>query len=299
MAYRNITLKEISTILGVPILGNDHIINSLNLINRELLGSNLTYVGHENYIPYINREEVTAVLLTKETYDVIDSDIKSKKSFFIVDNPEDEFYSLHKYLLEKTEFYNDSQETVYGDNLNIHPTAVVEEGVIIKNNVTIGPHAVIHKGSIIGNNVVIHSGARIGNQGFQVIYCGAVPHLIQHVGGVKIHDDVSIGANSCIANSLFDGYTEIGKSTKIDALVFIAHNCKVGKNCVITPGVVMAGSSLVDDGVWLAPNSVVLNGVEVGDNSLVCSHSLVMKDVPSNTKVIGMPARKVGKIESK
>ncbi|OOF13147.1 hypothetical protein BZG84_16050, partial [Salinivibrio sp. PR932] len=282
-----------------PIIGDDHVINSLNLINRELFGSNLTYVGHENYISYINREEVTAVILNEDIFNSVEPEIKDKKTFFVVENPEDEFYSLHNYLLKNTEFYNDDKESVYGDNLNIHPTAVVEDGVIIKDNVTIGPHAVIHKGSIIGNNVVIHSGARIGSQGFQVIYCDAVPHLIQHVGGVKIHDDVSIGANSCIANSLFDGYTEIGKSTKIDALVFIAHNCKVGKNCVITPGVVMAGSSLVDDGVWLAPNSVVLNGVEVGDNSLVCSHSLVMKDVPANTKVIGMPARKVGKIESK
>ncbi|WP_394494188.1 DapH/DapD/GlmU-related protein [Shewanella sp. ENK2] len=299
MTYRSIDMKSVSDILGVDFIGPNVVVNGLNLANRELNGFNLSYIGHENYLEFIDQEEIVAVFISKQHFEFLDSKVKGNKTFFIVDNPEEQFYKLHAFLYEKTDFYTAPLVSECGDNVVIHPTAVVEEGVIIQDNVLIGANVVIHKGTVIGHNVVIHAGAVIGTQGLQVLYNGEVPYLVQHVGGVKIGDNVSVGANACIANSLFDGYTEIGKSTKIDALVFIAHNCRVGKNCVLTTGVVMAGSSSLDDGVWLAPNSVILNRINVGQESLVCSHSLVMRNVPENTKVIGVPAKRVGRTIAK
>lgn len=292
-------MKEIASILGVECLGENLIVNSLNLANRKLSGFNLTYIGHEDYLEYLEKKEIAGAIISKYNFELMDPSIKKNKSFFIVENPEHEFYKLHNYLCENTDFYSSPLSSTRGSNVSIHPTAVVEEGVTIKNDVVIGANAVVHKGTIIGNNVTIQAGAVIGTQGFQVLYNGPEPYLVKHVGGVKINDNVSVGANSCIANSLFDGYTEIGRSTKIDASVFIAHNCTIGENCVITPGVVMAGSSSLEDGVWLAPNTVILNRINVGQESLVCSHTLVMKDVPSNTKVIGVPAKRVGRTQSK
>ncbi|MCF7497175.1 hypothetical protein L3V35_19445 [Vibrio sp. L5-1] len=292
-------MQSISDILGVDFVGANVLVNSLNLANRQLYGSNITYIGSEAYLEHLDKKEIVASILTKEYYDVLDSEVKNSKSYIISDNPEELFYKLHGILCESTDFYTSPSLSTFGDNLSIHSTAVVEDGVEIGNNVVIGANAVINKGSIIGNNVVIEAGAIIGTQGFQVIYGNEVPYLVKHVGGVKINDNVFIGANSCISNSLFDGYTEIGKSTKIDSLTFVAHNCRIGDNCVLTSGVVMAGSSTLDDGVWLAPNSVILNRINVGRESLVGSHSLVAKNVPDNTKVIGMPARRVGNTESK
>lgn len=296
MTFRNISIQDISKILGIDYLGKSVEINALNLANRELKGNNLTYVGHESYLSYLEQEEIVCALVTEEHFLLLEPQLRKKISFFLVDNPEKEFYSLHHYLCAKTDFYypNLERKSVVGENVVIHPTALVEDGVIIKNNVQIGPNAVIHTGSIIGNNVVINSGAIIGEEGFQVLYNDDVPYLVKHVGGVKIHDNVSIGANTCIAKSLFDGYTEIGASTKIDNLVSIAHNCKIGENCVLTSGVIMTGSSLLDNGVWLAPNAVVLNKLTVGKDSLIGALSLVTKNVEKYTKAFGLPAIKKG-----
>ncbi|MDD9196705.1 hypothetical protein PVK62_12815 [Aliivibrio sp. S3MY1] len=296
MTFRNILIQDVSKILGIDFLGKNVAINALNLANRELKGNNLTYVSHENYLRYLEQDEIVCALVTEEHFLLLEPELRKKITFFLVDSPEKEFYSLHHYLYEKTDFYYSNLETklIIGENVVIHPTAVVEDGVIIKNNVQIGPNAVIHTGSIIGNNVVINSGVIIGEEGFQVLYNDDIPYLIKHVGGVKIHDNVSIGANTCIAKSLFDGYTEIGASTKIDNLVSIAHNCKIGKNCVLTSGVIMTGSSLLDDGVWLAPNAVVLNKLTVGKESLIGALSLVTKNVEKYTKAFGLPAIKKG-----
>ncbi|EKO3667342.1 hypothetical protein M3891_003119 [Vibrio metschnikovii] len=287
-------MQSISEILNVDYIGKNVTVNSLNLANRKLHGNNLTYVGNESYLKYLAQNEIVAAIITEEHFELLDSKLKESKSFFIMENPEAEFYKLHGFLCENTDFYTSPSLSKCGENVAIHQTAVIEEGVEIGNNVVIAANAVIYKGTVIGDNVVIEAGAVIGTQGFQVLYNKEVPYLVKHVGGVKINDNVFVGANSCISNSLFDGYTEIGRSTKIDSLVFVAHNCKIGENCVLTSGVVMAGSSTLEDGVWLAPNSVILNRINVGQKSLVCSHSLVMKDVPDNTKVIGVPARKVG-----
>ncbi|MBY7733399.1 hypothetical protein JHW46_23970 [Vibrio splendidus] len=301
MTSRRIDAQEISRILGVDFLGKNVVINSLNLANRELNGNNLTYVGHESYLKYLNQEEVVCAIISAEHYQELGEINQSEITLFIVDNPEKEFYKLHHHLYDKTDFYNYSltSEFSVGNNVDIHPASIIEDNVIIKNNVVIGANVTIHSGSIIGNNVVINAGAVIGEQGFQVIYDKDKPYLVKHVGGVKIHDNVSIGANSTIAKSLFDGYTEIGHSSKIDNSVSIAHNCKVGKNCVITAGVIMTGSSTLDDGVWLAPNSVVLNRVNVGKESLVGALSLVTKDIGINTKCFGVPAVVKGETVSK
>ncbi|MGR5208777.1 UDP-3-O-(3-hydroxymyristoyl)glucosamine N-acyltransferase [Vibrio sp. PNB23_22_7] len=301
MTFRKITIESISEILGTDFRGENVEINALNLANRELKGNNLTYVGHESYLRYLDQKEIVCALVTEEHFNLLEPKLRDKVTFFLVDNPEKEFYKLHHYLYERTDFYfpNLDANSCIGENVTIHPTAVIDDGVIIKNNVQIGPNAVIHAGSVIGNNVVINAGVIIGEEGFQVLYNDEAPYLVKHVGGVLIHDNVSIGANTCIAKSLFDGYTEIGSSTKIDNLVSIAHNCKVGENCVLTSGVIMTGSSMLDDGVWLAPNAVVLNKIKVGKESLIGALALVTKNVEKYTKAFGLPAIKKGKITTK
>ncbi|ODZ81324.1 hypothetical protein BBM45_02140 [Vibrio parahaemolyticus] len=301
MTFRKITMQSISEILGVDFLGENVVINALNLANRELKGNNLTYVGHESYLRYLDQKEIACALITEEHFNLLEPNLRRKIAFLLVDEPEREFYKLHHYLYERTDFYlpNLDVNSSVGENVTIHPTAVIEDGVIIKNNVQVGPNAVIHTGSVIGNNVVINAGVIIGEEGFQVLYNDEVPCLVKHVGGVLIHDNVCIGANTCIAKSLFDGYTEIGASTKIDNLVSIAHNCKIGENCVLTSGVIMTGSSMLDDGVWLAPNAVVLNKIKVGKESLVGALALVTKNVEKYTKAFGLPAIKKGKTMAK
>lgn len=297
MNNRQCNLKEISEIIGIDFIGQNVDINALNLCSRDFLHNKvLSYVANEKFIKYLSKEEIRAVFISKNHYDELEQGIKDKKSFFLVDNPEKVFYDLHNYLYKNTDFYKVELSSKVGENVVIHPTAYVENGVTIGNNVTIGPKAIIHSNTVIGDNVEINSGAIIGSQGFQLLYDEKVPYMAKHVGGVKIGNNVLIGANTTIANSLFEGYTEIGNNTKIDDLVFIAHNCKIGENCVLIAGAIMTGSSSLDDNVWLAPNSVILNQINVSKNSFVGASSLVTKNVDENTKVFGLPAKKIGRM---
>lgn len=298
MRYRKSNLEEISDIIGVDFLGNNIEINALNLCSRDFINNKvLSYVAHEKFIKYLDNEEIKAVILSKDHYDLVEQPIKDKKSFFITDKPEKVFYDLHNYLYKSTDFYKKELMNKVGENVLIHPTAYIEDGVEIGNNVVIGAKVIIHKNTIIGNNVEINSGAIIGSQGFQVLYNEKIPYLAKHAGGVKICNNVLIGANTTIANSLFEGYTEIGNNTKIDDLVFIAHNCKIGENCILIAGAIMTGSSTLEDNVWLAPNSVVLNQIKIKNNSFVGASSLVTKNVEENLKVFGVPAKKIGTIK--
>ena len=301
MTFRNIEAQEISKILGVDFLGENVVISALNLANRMLTGNNLSYIGDKSYIKHLDKDEIVAVLISEDDFKLVDDELKKTKLFFLAHDPEKRFYELHHYLCDNTDFYLSPSDLIStrGENVFIHPTAVIEDGVHIESNVSIGANVVIHKRTIIGNNVTINAGAVIGGQGFQVLYNNDVPYLVKHVGGVKIHDNVSIGANTSISNSLFDGYTEIGSSTKIDDLVFIAHNCKVGENCVLISGAVMAGSSTLEDGVWLAPNSVVINKAKVASEALIGALSLVAWPVGENNKMFGLPAKKIGVTSSR
>lgn len=297
MNSRECNLKEISEIIGIDFIGQNVDINALNLCSRDFIYNKvLSYVANEKFIKYLGKEEIRAVFISKNHYDELEQGIKDKKSFFLVDNPEKVFYDLHNYLYKNTDFYKVELSSKVGENVVIHPTAYVENGVTIGNNVTIGPKAIIHSNTVIGDNVEINSGAIIGSQGFQLLYDEKVPYMAKHVGGVKIGHNVLIGANTTIANSLFEGYTEIGNNTKIDDLVFIAHNCKIGENCVLIAGAIMTGSSSLDDNVWLAPNSVILNQINVSKNSFVGASSLVTKNIDENTKVFGLPAKKIGRL---
>lgn len=297
MNNRECNLKEISEIIGIDFIGKNLDINALNLCSRDFIHKEvLSYIANEKFSKYLIKEEIKAVILSKNHYDELEQGIKDKKSFFLVDNPEKVFYYLHNYLHKNTNFYKVELSSKVGENVVIHPTAYIEDGVVIGNNVTIGPKAIIHSNTIIGDNVEINSGAIIGSQGFQLLYDEKAPYMAKHVGGVKIGNNVLIGANTTIANSLFEGYTEIGNNTKIDDLVFIAHNCKIGENCVLIAGAIMTGSSSLDDNVWLAPNSVILNQINVSKNSFVGASSLVTKNVDEKTKVFGLPAKKIGRM---
>lgn len=296
MNNRECNLKEISEIIGVDFIGKNLKINALNLCSRDFIHNKvLSYVANEKFSKYLIKEEIKAVILSKNYYDKLEENIKDKKSFFLVDNPEKVFYDLHNYLYKNTDFYKVELSSKVGENVVIHPTAYIEDGVVIGNNVTIGPKAIIHSNTIIGDNVEINSGVVIGSQGFQVLFDDKLAYHVKHVGGVKIGSNVLINSNTCIANSLFEGYTEIGNNTKIDNLVHIAHNCKIGESCVIVPGVVLTGSVVIDDNVWIAPNSVILNQLKISKNSFIGASSLVTKNVEESVRVFGLPAKKIGR----
>ena len=231
----------------------------------------------------------------EDDYNQLSSMEQKSKTFFIVDYPETSFYKLHKILTGNNDFYiENSLKSQICETSIIHKSAIIEDNVKIGSNTIIGPNSIIRKNTVIENNVKIGANSEIGTEGFQVIYNeNKEPYLVEHVGGVKIEDNVSIGSNSSVCNSLFEGYTKIGTNTKIDCHVHIAHNCEIGSNTVIVDGTILLGSVKINNNVWVGPNSVIMNKIIINNNSFVGSSSLVGKNVEPNSKVFGIPARRI------
>ena len=183
---------------------------------------------------------------------------------------------------------------IIGDNCDIHPSAVIENGVRIGNNVEIGPNSVVRRGTVIDDNVYIGCCSVIGSEGFQGIK--GYPRMIKHVGGTHLCHDAYVGDNTTVGNALFEGVTEVGPYSKLDNHVHFAHNCKCGENCFITACSLLMGSTTLDNNVWLAPNAVTLNGVHVHDDGFVGAISFAYKEVFEGEVVAGIPARVLRKI---
>jgi len=186
---------------------------------------------------------------------------------------------------------------VIGDKVEIKDNVCISTGVYLGNKVKINRESFLHPGvtildgTVIGKRVIIHSGTVIGADGFGFVKKrDGSYYKIPQVGKVVIEDDVEIGANVTIDRATM-GETRIGKGTKIDNLVHIAHNVTVGKNVAIVALVGISGSSVVGDGTILAGQSGVTEHVNIGDNVIVAAKSGVTKDISSNTFVSGFPAR--------
>ena len=189
----------------------------------------------------------------------------------------------------------------------IHPTASVHKEAKINEKVYIGPFTYVGKSEIdegtiihgncfvfdnvkIGKNVSINAGSIIGSEGFgyELNEKNEYEKFI-HIGGVEIHDNVDIGANTCVVRGALAN-TIIGEGTKIDNLVHIGHNAIIGKHCIITANNMVGGSVRIEDHSWLGPSSSTLNQLTLAKNSYAGLGSVITKNLPSGEVWAGNPA---------
>ncbi len=182
------------------------------------------------------------------------------------------------------------REVRLGENCVVSDHVVIGDGVRIGSECRFFSHAVVESGTRLGDRVVLHPGARVGTAGFGYARSASGHDRIQHIGGCVIEDDVEIGSNTTIDRGALDD-TVVGTGTKIDNLVQIAHNVKIGRNCLIMAQVGIAGSTAVDDDAILAGQAGLADHLTVGAGARVAAQSGVIGDIPAGATVSGYPAR--------
>lgn len=191
-----------------------------------------------------------------------------------------------------------AQNVFIGENVKIGSGVVIHSGVVIlphveiADNTIIYPNVSIHPFTKIGKNCRIHAGVVIGSDGFGYTFDQGQHKKIWHMGGVEIHDDVEIGSNTSVDQGTFSP-TIIGAGTRIDNLVQIAHNCRIGRGCVICGQAGLAGSVTLEDYVVLGgraaigPDSVIGMGTQVAGGAKVNEGA----NWPAGSKLGGHPAK--------
>ncbi|MDD5491294.1 MAG: UDP-3-O-(3-hydroxymyristoyl)glucosamine N-acyltransferase [bacterium] len=303
------TLAELATLVGGKILGDPQLMIKGVAGIREAKQDEITFLSNPKYIKELAQTSAGAIIISPEV------PIQNMAAI-ICDNPYlafarilDVFYPLEQIIpvgVHASAVI--SPQAKLGANVAIGPFVVVEEGATIGDGTVIYPGTYIGKGSkignacrlyanisvrekiSIGNKVIIHSGAVIGSDGFGFVPNAGENVKIPQVGTVIIEDNVEIGANVCIARGTL-GDTMIGSGTKIDNLVQISHNVKIGRNCIIVAQVGISGSTTVEDNVTIAGQAGVVGHITIGKGSIVAAQAGVTKDVPPKEIVSGYPAQ--------
>ncbi len=237
---------------------------------------------------------------------ITNEDIRKKTpaSFIVTPEPRlDYIRLLNRFFLRKP-------------SAEVHPTAAVDKKAVIGKNVSVGAHAYIgpdvhigddtavHQNVVIsgkvsiGKRCVIKANSTIGSEGFSFIFDKDKLEHFPQIGGIVIGDDVWIGANSTVERAALDD-TVIEDGVKVDDLVQIGHNTRIGRFSQITAGAVICGRVILGERCWVAPKACIDNAVVVGKNSLIGMGAVVLKDVPEGVIVAGVPAKILRKNEAK
>ncbi|KPK96385.1 hypothetical protein AMJ80_00375 [bacterium SM23_31] len=303
------TLDELAKIVNGTVIGDGGILISDVTRIEEGEAGKISFLANPRYEKYLKDTKASAVIVPR-------SISEAKTNLLQVDEPYLAFrtiillfypfpgvsgHSIHTtaYIEKSAQIERPVQIGAFayvGNDVRISRQTVIGAHAFIGNDVHIGEHVFLHPGvtilnrCIIGNRVIIHAGTVIGSDGFGFAKDKEKYLKIPQVGNVVIDDDVEIGANSAIDRATI-GSTYIARGCKLDNLVHIAHNVKVGENTAIAGQTGIAGSTIIGSGVALGGQAGAVDHIEIGDNSIIGAQSGVLKSVPKNSFYFGFPAR--------
>jgi UDP-3-O-[3-hydroxymyristoyl] glucosamine N-acyltransferase len=179
--------------------------------------------------------------------------------------------------------------TTLGSRCRIHTGAVVGRFCRLGDDVVLYPNVVLYDGTVLGSRVIVHGNAVLGADGFGYRTHQGRHHKVPQLGHVEIGDDVEIGACTTIDRGTF-GATRVGEGTKIDNLVQIGHNCRIGRHNLLVSQMGIAGSSTTGDYVVVAGQVGIVDHIHIGDRCMIGGQAGVTKDIPAGQRMLGSPA---------
>ena len=305
-----LTLKELAVFLEGTVVGDPKLnIEGVSTIKNGKPGT-ITFIVHQKYFKYVESTQASAIITS-------DSEILNDLNGIIVDNPNLAMVKVLDYFspqyrsqkgIHKTAIID--SDAILGKGVSIGPYTIIDGGVIIGDNTVIGANNVInantvigcdskiennihlHHGSIIGDRCLIQSGTVIGCDGFGFFTENDFNHKISQNGNVTIGNDVELGANCTIDRGTI-GETTIGDMCKFDNSVQIAHNVSIGKGCLLTAHVTIAGSTRVGEFCSFGGQAGAIDHISIGDRAILACYTVAMKDLPGGKIYSGAPAREI------
>lgn len=302
------TVGEIAAMVGGTVSGDpDVLITGVNGVDQAGPGE-LCFIRSARYLPQLNESRASAVLIQEVPEGLAIPAIR-------VDAPDQCFAMVMKHC----ETLSQAHPTGIHPNAVVHAgahlasgvavgaCAVIEDGVfldegsVIYSGVYIGRNARIGKATIvypnvtireeteIGQRCIIHAGAMIGSDGFGYVPLNGQWMKIPQVGRVILEDEVEVGSGTAIDRATF-GETRIGKGTKIDNLVQIGHNVRIGEHCALAGMVGIAGSAILEDAVQVGASAGIKGHLTIGKGATVAARGGVVRSVEPGAIVSGFPA---------
>jgi UDP-3-O-[3-hydroxymyristoyl] glucosamine N-acyltransferase len=309
LSERCYKLGELAVLVGGQLEGDaDLMIRGVAGI-REAQPGDITFVANPRYEEFVSDTRASAIIAGRSLH--------ARIPLIRIDNPYFAYFQVLNLF---------AGDTAARYARGIHPQAAVDPTARIGRDVSIGPFCHVSAGASVGdgttlvasvfvgertqigercliysnvtireecrlgNRVILQPGVVIGSDGFGYARQGATYHKVPQVGCVIIEDDVEIGANSCVDRAT-TGETRIGRGTKIDNLVQVAHNVTIGENTAIAALVGISGSTEIGRNVTMGGQAGVGGHITVGDAVVVGGRSGVTKSVPAGITVSGFPAR--------
>jgi UDP-3-O-[3-hydroxymyristoyl] glucosamine N-acyltransferase len=303
-----LTTAEIAKLLAGEVLGDAHAALTGFATADNAHPGDLTFAETEEFFTAAENSAATAIIAGKNS-------VSAKKILIRVDNPRIAFAKALAVFFPEPKFTagihpsaviaqsaqidptaHIGPHCTVGERVKIGANAVLQAGNFVGDDSTIGdetnlfPNVTIYSRTQIGKGVRIHSGTVIGSDGFGYVFDSGFHRKVPQIGNVIIADNVEIGSNVSVDRGAL-GATVIGKGTKIDNLVQVAHNVEIGEHCILCAQVGIAGSAKLGNYCVLAGQVGIAGHLKIGHRVTIGSKAGVMHNIPDGEQWLGIPAQ--------
>lgn len=282
-------LSNIIEKIGMPFeIIDEKPVKSLGLLSYNSGDCVCTFIEKSDFLKSVP-DNISMIITKREVAESI-NDKEAGYGMIVTENPRVMFFLIHNFLSKTEDYKRHNFETVIGKDCSISKLAyIAENNVVIGKNVTVEEFVSIKENTVIGDNSVIRAGTVIGGTGFEFKKTDdGRSILVEHIGGVKIGDNVEIQYNTCVDKAIYPwDDTIIGDYSSIDNLVHVAHGVKLGKLNYVVAGAKIGGRCIIGDNAWIGLGALIRNGIKIGDNARANMGAVVTKSIDDNSAVSG------------